>query len=67
MRSLLKKILDSKYMKILLSLGILFSAIPTLISDLNNNDINGYEHYGLILIGLIFLVQAIKDINDVWE
>lgn len=54
-------------MKILLSLGILFSAIPTLISDLNNNDINGYEHYGLILIGLIFLIQAIKDINDVWE
>lgn len=67
MRNLLKKILKSKYLKIMLSLGIVLSAVPTVISDFTNNDSNGFEHYGLIMVGVIFLIQSIKDFSEIWD
>lgn len=67
MRNLLKNLLKSKYTKILLSLGIFLSAVPTIISDFTNNDSNGFEHYGLMMVGLVFLLQSFKDFSDIWD
>ena len=49
-----------------MSILIVASAVPTIISDFTNNDDNGWEHYGLMLIGLFYLIQGIIDLLELW-
>ena len=61
-----KKLIKSKYIKIIMSVLIISSTVPTIISDFTNNDDNGWEHYGLMLIGLFYLIQGIIDLLELW-
>jgi len=63
---ILKQIIKSKVLKIIMSVLIISSTVPTIISDFTNNDDNGWEHYGLMLIGLFYLIQGIIDLLELW-
>jgi len=63
---ILKQIIKSKVLKIIMSVLIISSTVPTIISDFTNNDDNGWEHYGLMLIGLFYLIQGIIDLPELW-
>lgn len=58
--------MKSKILKIIMSVLIITSAVPTIISDFTNDDNNGWEHYGLMLIGLFYLIQGIIDLVGLW-
>lgn len=64
--SMFKQVIKSKILKIIMSVLIIASAVPTIISDFTNDDNNGWEHYGLMLIGLFYLIQGIIDLLELW-
>lgn len=64
--NIFKKIVKSKYIKLIMSVLIIASTVPTIISDFTNDDNNGWEHYGLILIGFFYLIQDLINLLDLW-
>ena len=67
MRKLLTKILENKIVKILFSVSIIVSTIPSIIQDLNEGVNNGYTHYGLIMVGIMYGLEGSLWIMDLWK
>jgi len=67
MRELLTKILENKIVKILFSVSIIVSTIPSIIQDLNEGVNNGYTHYGLIMVGIMYGIEGSLWIMDLWK
>lgn len=67
MRKLLTKILENKIVKILFSVSIIVSTIPSIIQDLNEGVNNGYTHYGLIMVGIMYGIEGSLWIMDLWK
>lgn len=64
--SMFKKIIKSNYVKLIMSVLIVASTIPTVISDFTNDENNGWEHYGLMLIGIFYMIQSLIDLFEIW-
>ena len=66
MKSIIKKIVNNKVTKIVMSILVVASSIPTVIQDLEDKQVDTFEHYGVMLLGLFYLFQAIIDISEMW-
>jgi hypothetical protein len=49
-----------------MSVLVISSTIPTVISDFTNDENNGWEHYGLMLIGIFYMIQSMIDLFEIW-
>jgi hypothetical protein len=49
-----------------MSLLIIVSTIPTILQDFENQNVNRFEHYGIMLIGVFYLLQALIDLLEIW-
>jgi hypothetical protein len=67
MRELLTKILNNKIVKILFSISIIVSTVPSIIQDFNEGVNNGYTHYGLIMVGIMYGIEGLLWIMDLWK
>ncbi len=66
MKSIIKKIVNNKVTKIVMSILVVASSIPTVIQDLEDKQVDTFEHYGVMLLGLFYLFQAIIDLSEMW-
>ena len=66
MKSIIKKILNNKITKVVMSILVVSSSIPTIIQDLEDKQVNTFEHYGVMLLGLFYLFQTLIDISEMW-
>lgn len=66
MKSIIKKIVNNKVTKIVMSILVVASSIPTVIQDLEDKQVDTFEHYGVMLLGLFYLFQAIIDLTEMW-
>ena len=66
MRSIIKKIVNNKITKIVMSILVVASSIPTILQDLDDKQVDSYEHFGVMLLGLFYLFQALIDISELW-
>lgn len=67
MRETLTKILEHKLIKILFSISIVVSTIPSIIQDFNQGVNNGYTHYGVIMVGIMYGIEGLLWILDLWK
>jgi hypothetical protein len=67
MRETLTKILEHKLIKILFSISIVVSTIPSIIQDFNEGVNNGYTHYGVIMVGIMYGIEGLLWILDLWK
>jgi hypothetical protein len=67
MRELLTKILNNKIVKILFSISIIVSTVPSIIQDFNEGVNNGYTHYGVIMVGIMYGIEGLLWIMDLWK
>ena len=49
-----------------MSILVVASSIPTILQDLEDNQVDTFEHYGVMLLGLFYLFQAIIDLSEMW-
>ena len=66
MKSIIKKILNNKITKVVMSILVVSSSIPTIIQDLEDKQVDTFEHYGVMLLGLFYLFQTLIDISEMW-
>ena len=67
MKNFLKKLLDNVWTKIIFSISIIVSSIPSIIQDFSDTVNNGYTHYGLFIVGVMYLLESILWILDIWK
>lgn len=66
MKSIIKKIVNNKITKVVMSILVVASSIPTIIQDLEDKQVNKFDHYGVMLLGLFYLFQTLIDISEMW-
>lgn len=66
LKNIVKNIVQNKWVKLIMSLLIIVSTIPTILQDFENQNVNGFEHYGIMLIGVFYLLQALIDLLEIW-
>ena len=66
MKSIIKKILNNKITKVVMSILVVASSIPTIIQDLEDKQVDTFDHYGVMLLGLFYLFQTLIDISEMW-
>jgi len=67
MKNLLKDFMDNIWVKIIFSISIIVSSIPSIIQDFQEPVNNGYTHYGLFIVGLMYLLESVLWILDIWK
>jgi hypothetical protein len=67
MKKFLKKFMDNIWVKILFSVSIIVASIPSIIQDFQEPVNNGYTHYGLLIVGLMYLLESLLWILDIWK
>ena len=67
MKKLLKDFMDNIWVKIIFSISIIVSSIPSIIQDFQESVNNGYTHYGLFIVGIMYLLESILWILDIWK
>ena len=59
MKKLLKDFMDNIWVKIIFSISIIVSSIPSIIQDFQEPVNNGYTHYGLFIVGIMYLLESL--------
>lgn len=67
MKKFLKKFMDNVWVKIIFSISIIISSVPSIIQDFQEPVNNGYTHYGLFIVGIMYLLESILWILDIWK
>lgn len=67
MKKFLKKLLDNVWIKVIFSISIIVSSVPSIIQDFSEPVNNGYTHYGLFIVGLMYLLESLLWILDIWK
>ena len=67
MKKFIKKILDNTWVKLLFSISIIVSSVPSMIQDFQDPVNNGYTHYGLFIVGVMYLLESLLWIADIWK
>jgi hypothetical protein len=52
--------------KVVMSILVVASSIPTIIQDLEDKQVDTFDHYGVMLLGLFYLFQTLIDISEMW-
>lgn len=67
MKKFIKSLLDNFWIKLLFSVSIIVSAVPSIIQDFTESVNNGYTHYGLFIVGIMYLLESLLWILDIWN
>lgn len=67
MKKLLKDFMNNVWVKIIFSISIIVSSIPSIIQDFQAPVNNGYTHYGLFIVGIMYLLESTLWILDIWK
>lgn len=59
--------MDNVCVKIIFSVSIIISSVPSIIQDFQEPVNNGYTHYGLFIVGLMYLLESLLWILDIWK
>jgi len=66
LKNIVKNIVQNKWVKLVMSILIVVSAIPTVLQDIENQTVDKFEHYGIMLVGIFYFLQAILDLLELW-
>ena len=63
----MKKFMKNKWVKLLFSLSIMLSAIPSIYEDFNYGHSGNWTHYGMLMVGLLYFVESLLWVIDIWK
>ena len=63
----MKKFLSRKIVKGIFSLAIIGSALPEIYQDFAYGHQGEWTHYGMALVGVLYFVESILWVLDIWE
>jgi len=63
----MKRVLDNVYVKTLFSIAIIGSSLPSIYEDFIYGHQGVWTHYGMILVGILYLIESILWALDIWK
>tara|TARA_Y100001937_G_scaffold128370_1_gene204253 strand:- start:420 stop:734 length:315 start_codon:yes stop_codon:yes gene_type:complete len=63
----IKSVLNNKWVKLLFSLSIMGSAIPSIYQDFTYGSQGEWTHYGMMLVGVLYLTESVLWTLDLWK
>jgi hypothetical protein len=63
----MKKVLNSKWVKLIFSFAIIGSAVPAVLQDFTDGHQGIWTHYGIMLVGILYFVESILWVISVWD
>lgn len=63
----MKQFLEHKYTKLLFSLSIMGSSIPSIYADFTTGHSGTWTHYGMILTGILYFIESSLWTLDLWK
>ena len=63
----MKRFLKNKWIKSIFSIAIIGSALPAIHQDFTYGHQGEWTHYGMMLVGLLYLVESVLWTLDIWE
>ena len=63
----MKSFLDKKCVKILFSLSIMLSALPSIYQDLTYGHQGTWTNYGMMVVGILYFIESVLWTMDIWK
>ena len=63
----MKKFLNGKIVKGIFSIAIMGSAVPEIYQDFAYGHQGEWTHYGMVLVGALYLIESVLWTIDIWE
>tara|TARA_R110002110_G_scaffold61995_8_gene173498 strand:- start:693 stop:899 length:207 start_codon:yes stop_codon:yes gene_type:complete len=63
----LKNMMDNKWVKMIFSFSIILSALPSIYQDFTYGHQGVWTHYGMMLVGLLYLIESVLWTVDIWK
>jgi len=63
----MKKLMKSKWIKLIFSFSIILSSIPTIYQDFTYGHSGNWTHYGMLLVGLLYFIESLLWVIDIWK
>ena len=63
----MKKFLNGKIVKGIFSIAIMGSAVPEIYQDFAYGHQGEWVHYGMVLVGALYLIESVLWTIDIWE
>ena len=62
-----KSFLDNKWVKIIFSISIMLSAVPSIYEDFTYGHQGTWTHYGMALVGILYFIESLLWTLDLWK
>ena len=59
--------MNRKWVKLVFSLAIIGSALPAIYQDFAYGHQGEWVHYGMALVGVLYFIESILWVLDIWE
>ncbi len=63
----MKKFLDNKWVKLLFSISIMGSVMPSIYQDITYGHQGSWTHYGMIMVGVLYFIESVLWTLDLWK
>ena len=63
----LKELLENKWIKLIFSLAIMLSAIPSIYQDFTYGHQGTWTHYGMMGVGILYFIESLLWTLDLWK
>ena len=64
---IMRKFLENKYTKLIFSIAIMGSAIPSIYQDFTYGHSGEWTHYGMMLVGVLYFIESLLWTLDLWQ
>ena len=63
----MEKFMKNRWVKLLFSLSIMLSAVPSIYQDINYGHSGTWTHYGMLIVGLLYFIESLLWVIDIWK
>ena len=63
----INEFLNNKWTKLLFSLSIMLSAVPSIYQDFTCGHSGEWTHYGMMLVGSLYFIESVLWTLDIWK
>lgn len=63
----MKNFMKNRWVKLVFSLSIMLSSLPSIYQDFNYGHSGNWTHYGMLVVGLLYFMESLLWVIDIWK
>jgi len=62
-----KPLTERRWVRIIFSLSVMLSAVPSIYQDFTYGHNGDWTHYGMMMVGLLYFIESVLWTIDIWK